>query len=473
MKKAQVIEHLIKYFKNDINLFVSKVNLNIEKYLNCLTSVEVNAIYKSITNTSVAKTNSPKTAVKTTAVKTTAPKTTAVKTTAPKTTAAKTTNSPATDASFPLKNDVIMNSNIQPYLPFDSSRPTQDIKERINQMRKERKPDKRQRNLMILGQLFKNDVINNVKIIRELSLRDDTLIYIGTTMDTKQPVIVKVQPRNKQEYNFKLPNYSYQLSPEATFFNEIKKYNLTTIPSFYFYGNVGPLNSEDIERYILIIELLGNNLTILKNKPVPTIIDGVLLALDAIQSLHSCGMKSTPKQSFVHKDVKHENFVFTDNTLTSVKVIDFGLAEALYDRNNKRKTYKSSYSKKGDGTPLYMSTMQHNLSIHDYMDDLQAFAWMLLDLLGNQPLSTGMPWYSATTNEQRLEMKLEFIARCRDPIYVSRLVNGTLTGCNIAIIGELANYTIKTDLKNDNNIYYTEYNEQHYIDIKNIIKKLQ
>ena len=123
------------------------------------------------------------------------------------------------------------------------------------------------------GVTVENDVINNVKIIRELSLRDDTLIYIGTTMDTKQPVIVKVQPRNKQEYNFKLPNYSYQLSPEATFFNEIKKYNLTTIPTFYFYGNVGPLNSEDIERYILIIELLGNNLTILKNKPPPQLSD--------------------------------------------------------------------------------------------------------------------------------------------------------------------------------------------------------
>ena len=448
MKKAQVIEHLIQYFKNDISLFISKVDLNIERYLNCLTSVEVNAIYKSTTNTSVAKTNSPKTTV------------------------AK-TNSPKTDVSFPLKNEVIMNSNIQPYLPFNSGRPTQDIKERIIQMRKERKIDKRQRNLMILGQLYKNDVINNVKIIRELSLRDDTLIYIGTTIDTKQPVIVKVQPRNKQEYNFKLPNYSYQLSTEASFFNQIKKYNLTTIPAFHFYGNVEPLNSEDIERYILIIELLGNNLTILKNKPIPKIINGVLLAIDTIQSLHSCGMKSTPKHSFVHKDVKHENFVFTDDTLTSVKVIDFGLVESLYDSKNRRKTYKSSYAKKGEGTPLYMSTMQHNLSIHDYMDDLQAFAWMLLDLLGNQPLSTGMPWYNATTNDEKLEMKLEFIARCKDPIYTQRLANGTLTVHNIAIIGELANYTIKTDLKNDDNMYYTEYNEQYYIDIKNIIKKLQ
>ena len=458
MKKAQVIEHLIQYFKNDISLFISKVDLNIERYLNCLTSVEVNAIYKSTTNTSVAKTNSPKTTV--------------AKTNSPKTTVAK-TNSPTTDVSFPLKNEVIMNSNIQPYLPFNSGRPTQDIKERIIQMRKERKIDKRQRNLMILGQLYKNDVINNVKIIRELSLRDDTLIYIGTTIDTKQPVIVKVQPRNKQEYNFKLPNYSYQLSTEASFFNQIKKYNLTTIPAFHFYGNVEPLNSEDIERYILIIELLGNNLTILKNKPIPKIINGVLLAIDTIQSLHSCGMKSTPKHSFVHKDVKHENFVFTDDTLTSVKVIDFGLVESLYDSKNRRKTYKSSYAKKGEGTPLYMSTMQHNLSIHDYMDDLQAFAWMLLDLLGNQPLSTGMPWYNATTNDEKLEMKLEFIARCKDPIYTQRLANGTLTVHNIAIIGELANYTIKTDLKNDDNMYYTEYNEQYYIDIKNIIKKLQ
>jgi hypothetical protein len=38
-----------------------------------------------------------------------------------------------------------------------------------------------------------------------------------------------------------------------------------------------------------------------------------------------------------------------------------------------------------------MSIMQHEKSIYDYMDDLQAFAWMLLDLLGDRPVSEGLP----------------------------------------------------------------------------------
>ena len=46
-------------------------------------------------------------------------------------------------------------------------------------MTKELRIIKRQRNLMILGQLFKDDIIKDIKIIQPLSLRDDTLIYIG------------------------------------------------------------------------------------------------------------------------------------------------------------------------------------------------------------------------------------------------------------------------------------------------------
>ena len=67
----------------------------------------------------------------------------------------------------------------------------------------------------------------------------------------------------------------------------------------------------------------------------------------------------------------------------------------------------------------------------------------------------------------------EFIERCKDPIYTHRLANGTLTVHNIATIGELASYTIKTDLKNKDNLYYTEYNKQHYKNIETIIKKLR
>ena len=421
MNKSIAISNLLEYFNNDINLFISKVDINIEKYLNCLSAIEIKEIYKSTLSDSIPKTNK---------------------------------------------------QSIQPYLPFDSKRPTTDIKERINEMTKEYKINKRQRNLMILGQLYKDDIINDIKIIQPLSLRDNTLIYIGEKNNKK--LILKVQPSNNPKYNFKLKNFSYQVTTERHFYSQIKKYNLDTIPTFYFYGCVKPLNPQtDIERYILVTELLGDNLTILKHKPVPFIINSVLLALKTIQSLHSCGIESTPKQSFVHKDVKHENFVFTDDTMTNVKVIDFGLTESLYDTKNNRKISKDNYAKAGEGTPLYMSTMQHKLSIHDYMDDLQAFAWMLLDLLGNQPISSGMPWYNKSTNNEKLEMKLEFIERCKDPIYVNKLANGTLTTHNIAIIGELANYTIKTDLKNKDNLYYTIYNIQHYKDIETIIKKLR
>ena len=41
-----------------------------------------------------------------------------------------------------------------------------------------------------------------------------------------------------------------------------------------------------------------------------------------------------------------------------------------------------------EGSPLYMSIAQHKGQIRDYMDDLQAIAWTLLDLYNSDSLDT-------------------------------------------------------------------------------------
>ena len=124
MTKATDIAHLLEYFNNDVNFFISKVDINIAKYLNCLSATEVKEIYRSTLNTP----NNPNT----------------LNPSAPpfQTTAQTTTIQPQSTTTA-----------IQPYLPFDSKRPTEDINERISKMIKERKTDRRQQNLMILGQL--------------------------------------------------------------------------------------------------------------------------------------------------------------------------------------------------------------------------------------------------------------------------------------------------------------------------------
>jgi hypothetical protein len=124
--------------------------------------------------------------------------------------------------------------------------------------------------------------------------------------------------------------------------------------------------------------------------------------------------------------------------------------------------------------------MKHKKSIDDYMDDLQSFVWSILDVLGDKEISTGMPWYG-NNNDEIYNKKMEFIEKCKDPEYVTGIANGTLTPNNIAIIGELAGYTIgradkpnsyPTDLKTAGGLYYSEFNEKYYSDMSALIKML-
>ena len=240
-------------------------------------------------------------------------------------------------------------------------------------------------------------------------------------------------------------------------------------------GKINPLMTGDIERYVLVSELLGKDLSrALKNASVEHIKNSVILAVKSLHLMHNCD----EKYAFLHLGIKHENFVFTDPTETAVKIIDFGSTENLFDRNGERNLKPR---KPGEGTPLYMSIMQHKSSIMDYMDDLQAFAWMLLDLLGDRAISIGLPWYSVILSIDRLTLKMEYIENYKNDEYVNKYANGTLTKHNMAVIGELAEYTMKradkpdkypTYLKTPERLYYSEYNEQYYEDIINIIKKI-
>ena len=345
---------------------------------------------------------------------------------------------------------------------------------------------------MQLAQLFQNDIITirsnhynyilQIQIINYLSLRDDTLLYIGKVLNSPDAqysnipnlkdknVVVKVQPRSPAGFK---SNIAFQITTEQSTMMILQRdCKDILIPQSYSYGLIEPLIRGDIERYILVSELLGKDLSkSLKQTSVANIKKNIILALKAVQKMHKC--------NYIHLDIKHENIVFSDYTEKEIKVIDFGLAESIYNRNNERNIVPR---KPGEGSPLYMATMQHNVSVKDFMDDLQAFAWMLLDLLGDKPIIEGMPWYGLDI-KKIYEAKSYFIANYKnhnDP-FISSMFNGTLNKNNINVIGEIAEYTINradkstkynTDLKTSTGLYFTEYNEQYYTDIASIINKL-
>ena len=462
----------IKYFLNKIS---SNTNINYKNYLKCLSSTNINSIYntvkKDITpNTSKQSPNTSKQSPNTPSQPPNTP-------------------SQSPNTSKPAKTTT---TDSVDFLPFTTKRIPQDLNAEIERIKSYRRNAKKQQGLMQLAQLFQNDIITirsnhynyilQIQIINYLSLRDDTLLYIGKVLNSPDAqysnipnlkdknVVVKVQPRSPAGFK---SNIAFQITTEQSTMMILQRdCKDILIPQSYSYGLIEPLIRGDIERYILVSELLGKDLSkSLKQTSVANIKKNIILALKAVQKMHKC--------NYIHLDIKHENIVFSDYTEKEIKVIDFGLAESIYNRNNERNIVPR---KPGEGSPLYMATMQHYVSVKDFMDDLQAFAWMLLDLLGDKPIIEGMPWYGLDI-KKIYEAKSYFIANYKnhnDP-FISSMFNGTLNKNNINVIGEIAEYTINradkstkynTDLKTSTGLYFTEYNEQYYTDIASIINKL-
>ena len=472
----------IKYFLNKISLNTS---INYKNYLKCLSSTNINSIYNNVKkdippNTPSQPPNTPSQPPNTPSQ--------------PPNTPSQPPNTPSQPHNTPSQSKPAKTTTTDSvdFLPFTTKRLPQDLNAEIERIKSYRRNAKKQQGLMQLAQLFQNDIITirsnhynyilQIQIINYLSLRDDTLLYIGKVLNSPDAqysnipdlkdknVVVKVQPRSPAGFK---SNIAFQITTEQSTMMVLQRdCKDILIPQSYSYGLIEPLIRGDIERYILVSELLGKDLSkSLKQTSVANIKKNIILALKAVQKMHKC--------NYIHLDIKHENIVFSDYTEKEIKVIDFGLAESIYNRNNERNIVPR---KPGEGSPLYMATMQHNVSVKDFMDDLQAFAWMLLDLLGDKPIIEGMPWYGLDI-KKIYEAKSYFIANYKnhnDP-FISSMFNGTLNKNNINVIGEIAEYTINradkstkynTDLKTSTGLYFTEYNEQYYTDIASIINKL-
>ena len=494
----------LKYFLNKI----STVDINYKNYLKCLSSTNINSIYNTVKkdispntskqspNTSKQSPNTSKQSPNTPSQPPNTPSQSPNTPSQPPNTPSQPPNTPSQSPntpsqSKPAKTTTTATDSVD-FLPFTTKRLPQDLNAEIERIKSYRRNAKKQQGLMQLAQLFQNDIITirsnhynyilQIQIINYLSLRDDTLLYIGKVLNSPDAqysnipnlkdknVVVKVQPRSPAGFK---SNIAFQITTEQSTMMILQRdCKDILIPQSYSYGLIEPLIRGDIERYILVSELLGKDLSkSLKQTSVANIKKNIILALKAVQKMHKC--------NYIHLDIKHENIVFSDYTEKEIKVIDFGLAESIYNRNNERNIVPR---KPGEGSPLYMATMQHYVSVKDFMDDLQAFAWMLLDLLGDKPIIEGMPWYGLDI-KKIYEAKSYFIANYKnhnDP-FISSMFNGTLNKNNINVIGEIAEYTINradkstkynTDLKTPTGLYFTEYNEQYYTDIASIINKL-
>lgn len=231
--------------------------------------------------------------------------------------------------------------------------------------------------------------------------------------------------------------------------------------------------------------IFNNVAKILKGASVQNIKDAMVLSMKALKDIHIQD-DGRIKEYFTHNDITPLNIVYTDSSYTDLYLKDFGSYGRLTDINGNR-DLKPIHEIRG--TPLYMSTMRHIVSVKDYMDDFQSFAWVILDLLGDKPIGKGMPWGEVSNvkkaNVEIYEKKIEFMKKYNDSNYIKSIENGTLSSHNISVIRELANYTYERGEKVDKyetdiklvigswNTYYSVYNEKYYTDIEKILNKLK
>ena len=403
----------------------------------------------------------------------------------------------------PKKIEKIYNEDIEiDYLPFNTKRVSDNkFEEKLNKIINKymKKKSNIIKYIMRLSQLFLDDIIimkdiyykpMKIKIINVLYINVDTLLYIGEVIEgtTKgSKVVVKIQPKIPDKFEYRKIDIKYQITTEY-YIMKLLNINCANaiVSKIYAYGYINELVEGDIERYVLVSEYLGKDLTSLKYEENILIIrDIFILILKALKSMHNCNLNKNI--SIVHRDIKPNNIVFTDNTRNKIKIIDFGLSTNVFNIINERslKEYKGIH-----GTPYYMSIMQHKTFVIDYMDDLQAIAWMLLDILSKNKyilLDNINEKQVDKINEKQVDNiiynnKINFLKNYKNAEYIKTIGNILLTENNISVIGEIVEYTMKradkihkypTDKKTSNGIYYSDYNESYYNDIEKILYKLK
>jgi serine/threonine protein kinase len=330
-----------------------------------------------------------------------------------------------------------------------------------------------------LNKLFKGEIIQvgdmKIEIIKQLNgdwkSNDLSSLYYGKllngSVNGKKDVVIKSQPIFPDNIKEFKKYYDYQIPDEIYVMNKIKKFCYGSITSkIYGHEEIKALKEGDINRYILVTEKLGSDLDKITNNnySVSFIKNICIKVLKALQTIHSCSLNEGI--SFVHRDIKPKNIVFTDETETSIKLIDFGYTVNIL-KNNKRDLGILN----NGGTELYMSISQHEDNPVDYMDDFQAIAWMLLDFFG----------FDVNVLNDCYLFKNRFVNNYRNENFINKIRGGKLTNNNICVIGKLCEYTIKradkqnrysTD-KQIGGVYYCDYNDLYYKDFENILNMLQ
>ena len=193
-------------------------------------------------------------------------------------------------------------------------------------------------------------------------------VYIGTSISTKEPVAIKIEPRKIAKP---------LLEAEAYFLFQLRGLGIPEVLSF---GRKKSYN-------ILIEPLLGKSLfDIFNERRKHMALEDICLIskqiIDRIQWVHSKG--------FVHRDIKPDNFLIGRKDPNVIYLIDFGLSKK-YKSDKTGKHLKFNFTGKLTGTVRFASANALRGGEQSRKDDLESIAYMIIFFMRGK-----LPWQGVT-----------------------------------------------------------------------------
>ena len=213
--------------------------------------------------------------------------------------------------------------------------------------------------------LLKNKIIfGKYKLNKLIGKGSFGYVFKGLNTQDNSEVAIKVERKDVK---------THLLEIESNFLLILKGYGIPELKSYGYSGQF----------YILVEELLGNNLGEIRKGKTLTIKDISMLAiqiLDRMEYIHS--------KNIIHRDIKPENFLLGYNNSPIVYIIDFGISRK-YRSSRTGKHIKFSLTGKLFGTVRYVSFNGSRGVQQSRRDDLESIGYMLLYIKKGK-----LPWQS-------------------------------------------------------------------------------
>lgn len=240
-------------------------------------------------------------------------------------------------------------------------------------------------------------IANEYQVVKKIGAGSFGQVYLGKSINKNIKVAIKLEKKSSKSSQLRNEYYLYK------YFN-----GFSSIPKYYYY-------SSDNTHNILVIDYLGRSLDDLYTKcgqklSLKTVLMLADQMISCIQFIHS--------KSFIHNDIKPENFVMgRNNRKNQVHIIDFGLAMKYRDpETHKHRPYETGRG--FNGTPRYSSVAALKGIRPSRRDDMEAlgFLWMYF-LRGN------LPWMGVSVKGNN-EKRFEKLTQYKESVTFESLCNG-------------------------------------------------